>query len=235
VTALDDPLGKAQRRGDTWKRRADHLEADRNRLAKALQAAEQRASVAEAILTRLGQQADAWEQRLPDTIRTAAAVDAIRTTLERRTSLPPLDRVVEFERALLWLRSLPIQCTALTGPVWYGEGWNDALTELEEYKDRLPDHPVDLTILAPILEGLARLIATSSRDWGEYRVDAWLWAVLVGWDCEDDHEHDDLCENGAAMREMAERHGWDDATVSKARRYRNAIRAVTEQPKVVPQ
>lgn len=85
-----------------------------------------------------------------------------------------------------------------------------------------------LAALAPMFEGLARLIATSSRDWGEYRVDAWLWAVLVGGDCEDDHEHDDLCDNGAAMREMAERHGWDDETVSKARRYRNAIRAVTE-------
>ncbi|MFH9413989.1 hypothetical protein [Streptomyces rochei] len=91
---------------------------------------------------------------------------------------------------------------------------------------------VALPTLAAALDGLHTLIATSSRDWGTYRVDAWIWAVLCGWDCEYDHEHDDLCENGAAMAEMAERHGWDDATVAKARRYRAAVRALTEQQPV---
>lgn len=85
----------------------------------------------------------------------------------------------------------------------------------------------------PALEGLQRLIATSSRDWGEHRVDAWLWAVLVGWDCEETHEHDELCDNGAAMREMAARHGWDDETVAKARRYRAAVKALVDgQPEL---
>lgn len=59
-------------------------------------------------------------------------------------------------------------------------------------------------VLASALDGLGRLIATSSRDWGVYRVDAWLWAVLVG---------------------------WDDETVAKARRYRAAVRAVVESGK----
>lgn len=84
-----------------------------------------------------------------------------------------------------------------------------------------------LWTLAAALDGLHTLIATSSRDWGPYRVDAWLWAVLVGWDCEEAHEHDELCEDGAAMREMADRHGWDEATVAKARRYRAAVRTLT--------
>lgn len=83
-----------------------------------------------------------------------------------------------------------------------------------------------LTALAPMFEGLARLIATSSRDWGVYRVDAWLWAVLVGWDCEQ-AEHDESCTHGA-MEEMQQLHGWDDETVAKARRYRAAVRAVVE-------
>jgi len=46
-------------------------------------------------LARIWQMADAWEQRLPETIRTATAVDAIRTVLESAVvpvSSPPADR-----------------------------------------------------------------------------------------------------------------------------------------------
>lgn len=81
-----------------------------------------------------------------------------------------------------------------------------------------------LRVLAPMFEGLQRLLATSSRDWGGYRVDAWLWAVLLGWDCEED-VHDETCTHGT-MAEMQRIHGWDDAAVAKARRYRAAVRAV---------
>lgn len=84
----------------------------------------------------------------------------------------------------------------------------------------------EVQTLAPMLEGLHRLLATSSRDWGQYRVDAWLWAVLCGWDCEEGHEHDGDCDG--AMAEIAAKHGWDDDTVAKARRYRAAVRALTE-------
>lgn len=76
--------------------------------------------------------------------------------------------------------------------------------------------------MAPMFAGLERLLTTSSRDWGQYRVDAWLYAVLVGWECEEGHEP---CDD-AAMREVAQLHGWDDATVAKARRYRDAVRRV---------
>lgn len=85
---------------------------------------------------------------------------------------------------------------------------------------------VDLPTLAAALDGLGTLIATSSRDWGVYRVDAWLYAVILGWDCEQT-EHDDTCTHGA-LEEMQERHGWDDDTVAKARRYRSAVRTLVE-------
>jgi hypothetical protein len=87
-------------------------------------------------------------------------------------------------------------------------------------------HTAEMTTM---FEGVARLLATSSRDWSQYAPDAWLYAVFVGWDCEDAHEHDELCNDGAAMREMAERHGWDEATVAKARRYRAAVRDTAMQ------
>ncbi len=83
-----------------------------------------------------------------------------------------------------------------------------------------------LKTLAPMLQGLDRLLTTSSRDWGEYRVDAWLWAVICGWDCEET-EHNGSCVHGS-MEEMAQRHGWSPDAVAKARRYRSAVRAVQE-------
>lgn len=44
------------------------------------------------------------------------------------------------QKAIGRLRSIPIQCTALTGPAWYGTGWNDAITQLEEIADyQTPD------------------------------------------------------------------------------------------------
>ncbi|WP_262059692.1 hypothetical protein [Streptomyces sp. STR69] len=79
--------------------------------------------------------------------------------------------------------------------------------------------------LAAMFEGLHTLLATSSRDWQTYRVDAWLWAILCGWDCEQ-AEHDETCTHGA-LEETAAIHGWDDATVAKARRYRAAVRILT--------
>ncbi|MFD4569351.1 hypothetical protein ACFWOX_33940 [Streptomyces sp. NPDC058467] len=86
--------------------------------------------------------------------------------------------------------------------------------------------------LAAALDGLHTLIATSSRDWQTYRVDAWIWAVLCGWDCEQD-EHDDTCTHGA-LEETAAMHGWDADTVTKARRYRAAVRALTEPAAGLP-
>lgn len=63
-------------------------------------------------------QAGAEEEDLPTF---AAALDSYRTEALRK--------------AIGRLRAIPIQCTALTGPVWYGDGWNDAITQLEEIAD----------------------------------------------------------------------------------------------------
>lgn len=79
--------------------------------------------------------------------------------------------------------------------------------------------------LAEAFASLERLIVHSSRDWGLDRADAWLYAVLVGWDCEQDHEHDDICENGAAIEEMAKQHKWAPGDIDRVRRYRAAVRA----------
>lgn len=91
----------------------------------------------------------------------------------------------------------------------------------------------DTTAADPLPEmfgGLNRLLATSSRDWGATREDAWLYGLFCGWDCEDNHEHDDLCDNGAAMNEMVKSYGWSPETVARLRSYRAAVLAATGEP-----
>jgi hypothetical protein len=109
-----------------------------------------------------------------------------------------------------------------------------AATTYAQRAEELEDALIRIRPLASMFDGLHTLLVTSSRDWGQYRVDAWLWAVLVGWDCEEQHEHNGHCNNGAAMQEMADRHGWDDVAVDKARRYRDAVRAVEHLPAPPP-
>lgn len=36
------------------------------------------------------------------------------------------------------VRAVPVDCTALTGPVWYGAGWNDATDHMQEIADAWP-------------------------------------------------------------------------------------------------
>lgn len=83
-----------------------------------------------------------------------------------------------------------------------------------------------LWTLAAMFEGFGRLLATSSRDWGQYAPDAWLYAVILGWDCEQP-VHDGTCTHGA-MEEMQQLHGWSDETVAKVRRYRAVVRTLTQ-------
>ncbi|MFI0822253.1 hypothetical protein ACH4TX_42230 [Streptomyces sp. NPDC021098] len=106
--------------------------------------------------------------------------------------------------------------------------WKAKALETERDRDRIAAERDQTRALAPMFEGLESLLATSSKDWGACREDAWLWAVLVGWDCEEDHEHNATCDDGGAMQEIAERYGWSPEAVAKARRYRAAVRAVLD-------
>lgn len=74
-----------------------------------------------------------------------------------------------------------------------------------------------------------RLISCHSRDWGLNASDATLWALLVGWECEDDHTHDDICGGSGALHEVADRFGWDQARVERIRRLRHAVAASPER------
>lgn len=89
---------------------------------------------------------------------------------------------------------------------------------------------IALTVLVPhlrdlreALDSLEKLIVTSSKDWGGEREGAWLYGVLVGWDCYDDHEHDDQCGGDAAMLEMAKDYQWPPGDIDRIRRYQAAV------------
>ncbi|MFE7462315.1 hypothetical protein ACWFMI_24995 [Nocardiopsis terrae] len=58
------------------------------------------------------------------------------------------------------LRQTPIQCTALTGPVWYGAGWKDATYQLEELADGEARDPGDHDERSPLYERIAAAALT---------------------------------------------------------------------------
>jgi hypothetical protein len=139
-------------------------------------------------------------------------------------------RAAAFDEAANALAALGPEDSLVSG----AQAWVEAVETLRRLAGEARDErETQAGTLAAALDGIHDLIATSSRDWGRYRVDAWLWAVLCGWDCEQT-EHDETCTHGA-LEEMAQLHGWDDDTVAKARRYRAAVRAVTEPAAVAQQ
>jgi hypothetical protein len=76
------------------------------------------------------------------------------------------------------------------------------------------------------LNSVFRAIVHDSRDWGLNHRDAWLYAILVGWTCEQDHAHDDDCMGDDPLTETARNHRWNADTVARLREYRAAIAAL---------
>ena len=75
------------------------------------------------------------------------------------------------------------------------------------------------------LRSITSCITASARDFSTYGPDAWVYGIAAGWDCEENHEHDDICGGTAAMAELVERHGWDEAAVRRLRSHRRAYAA----------
>lgn len=77
--------------------------------------------------------------------------------------------------------------------------------------------------LRSALDSLGSCIAGSAEDYGQYYRNSWIYGIILGWDCEEDHEHDDICGGENAMRELAARHRWSDEDVARLRFYRRAF------------
>lgn len=74
------------------------------------------------------------------------------------TDLVDAHRAQVLAKAIGRLRAIPVTCTALTGPVWYGDGWNSAITCLEEIAEyQAPDdeaYPGELQMLRALALGI---------------------------------------------------------------------------------
>ncbi|MEU9703035.1 hypothetical protein [Streptomyces sp. NPDC047981] len=62
---------------------------------------------------------------------------------------------------------------------------------------------------------------TDSRDWAANQADAWLYAVLIGWDCEQQHDHTDDCAQ--LLEEVAAKHSWSAERVARIRKFRATL------------
>lgn len=80
--------------------------------------------------------------------------------------------------------------------------------------------------LGKALESMHDVIVFDARDWSLDRHDAWLYAILVGWEQEDTDDPTDIREPGV-LEQVAARHGWSAATIARIRRMRAAVKAAT--------
>lgn len=88
--------------------------------------------------------------------------------------------------------------------------------------------------LSEALKLCGNLISCHSRDWGQSGSDAILWGVLCGWECEDNHTHDDICGGSDALEDIVVRYGWTQERIDRIKRLRHAVRALPERTDRAP-
>lgn len=98
----------------------------------------------------------------------------------------------------------------------YDRLW-DAEADYEELRDFARTCMLGWTTTVPALlgvrtslEALRSRITADSRDWAADKLDAWLWALIVGWNCENTdpaHVHNDIdCDGDQGLWNIARAH-----------------------------
>ena len=77
-------------------------------------------------------------------------------------------------------------------------------------------------------ESMHSAIVFDAADWSGSRGMAWVYGILIGWDCEEDHEHDWICGGTDGLDDMGPRFRWDEANIARLRRLRLAYLAERE-------
>ncbi|MEV7770500.1 hypothetical protein [Kitasatospora sp. NPDC086791] len=88
-------------------------------------------------------------------------------------------------------------------------GYVDRLAEAQKIRAEVAE--AHLTATAKALASAHQAITRDPRDWASDRRDAWLYALLVGWN--------------DALDEVAARHGWSADDVTQIQAYRESITA----------
>lgn len=106
-------------------------------------------------------------ERLQNMVRTDPGNMTVHSDSEVHDALDAY-RTEAIAKAIGQLRAVPVQCTALRGPVWYGAGWADAITTLEEVAEySVPDYeayPGELVRLRALARGLRAHVRNGSWD-----------------------------------------------------------------------
>jgi hypothetical protein len=129
---------------------------------------------------------------------------------------------------------LPLLLPVLVVIRWVHGGWQPLPAEGEALSYDFARHElggVPVELLAEALAGAGRMMTSDVRDWSLSPSDVWLYGLLVGWECERRHEHDEVCGGNAALREVAERHRWRAEDVERLRSHRSAVAAITAPPR----
>ncbi|MFJ6141381.1 hypothetical protein [Kitasatospora sp. NPDC092286] len=152
-------------------------------------------------------------------------------------ALPPAPPVTDPEHRL------PLaECTEESLAELYDRLW-DAEAEVPELRSLARAYAVGYSLTVPALlgvkialENLRTRIALDPRDWAADKLDAFLWAVLVGWNCENtdpDHVHNDIdCAGDQTLWTIADQHNIPTDQTMRASQHRwwiaNAIKAAQQ-------
>lgn len=88
--------------------------------------------------------------------------------------------------------------------------------------------PLPTSDLADAISHLATVLRNDPRNWSATKRDTWVYGVLVGWGCEQDHAHDWVCGSTERLVELANRHGLRGTEIRTLQRHRDAIRALLD-------
>lgn len=145
------------------------------------------------------------------------------------------DRLAHYGETPLWGRNTAIVASAMalairayatrTATLDNTDAWDVSRMEHETdvLRDRIRALEKERDAARAAVSSAGDAVAFSPRDWGVDHRDAWIYGILLGWSCEEDHEHDYVCGGDTALTEVAERHRWDVATVAKLREHRAAL------------
>ncbi|MFH8581610.1 hypothetical protein [Streptomyces zaomyceticus] len=93
---------------------------------------------------------------------------------------------------------------------------------LQEHRDALTEAATRSAGVHNALLVIRSMMATSSRDWLAAKDDAWLYGVLMGWDCEQQHTHTEDCSI-LRLEDVAAKHGWSTERVARIRKFRATL------------
>lgn len=79
----------------------------------------------------------------------------------------------------------------------------------------------EMQLLSDAFGSMGRIMAFDPRDWSVNFRDAWLYAIVCGWDSEEESEED-------AMGEVAADHMWSSTDITRLRSMRAGVKALTD-------